>query len=161
MPEMIPLGWFHTAMGAIALLSGIFALIRFKEITWAQAAGKIYLLATLVTAVSALGIYQRGTFGPGHVLAVLTLLALGLGTAAAAGRVFGAWSRKVRAASYSATLLFHSIPAITDASLRLPVGDPLLDSIDDPILKGAYGILLLIYLVGVTLQLRWIGRHGG
>ncbi len=57
--------------------------------------------------------------------------------------------------------MFHSIPAITDASLRLPVGDPLLDSIDDPILKGAYGILLLIYLVGVTLQLRWIGRHGG
>jgi polygalacturonase len=31
--EMIPLGWFHTIMGIIALASGGYTLSKFKEIT--------------------------------------------------------------------------------------------------------------------------------
>ncbi len=46
MPEMIPLGWFHTAMGFIALVSGGFTLVRFKEISLQTRSGQIYL-ATL------------------------------------------------------------------------------------------------------------------
>ena len=33
MPEITALGWIHTAMGIIALLSGGFALAKFREIT--------------------------------------------------------------------------------------------------------------------------------
>ena len=51
------------------------------------------------------------------------------------------------------------IPAITDGLLRLPVGNPVLSSIDDPVLKMCYLALLGIFLVGVTLQLRWIQRQ--
>jgi hypothetical protein len=31
MPEISPLGWFHIAMGVIALVSGGFTPARFKE----------------------------------------------------------------------------------------------------------------------------------
>ena len=31
MPEIIPLGWFHTIMGIIALVSGGYTLAKFKE----------------------------------------------------------------------------------------------------------------------------------
>ena len=159
MPEIIPLGWFHTAMGIIALISGGFTLARFKQISPQTRSGQIYLVTTLITAGTALAIFQRGEFGPGHALAVMTLLALAVGTVAATTKLFGRLSRYVQAISYSATLLFHCIPAVTDGLLRLPVGDPVLTSIEDPILKMCYLVLLLLYLVGVSLQLRWVYRQ--
>jgi uncharacterized membrane protein len=159
MPEIIPLGWFHTVMGVIALLSGGFTLAQFKEISPQTRSGQIYLAATLITAGTALGIFQRGEFGPGHALAVMTLAALALGTVAATMKPFGKLSRYVQAVSYSATLLFHCVPAVTDGLLRLPVGDPVLTSIGDPVLKMCYLGLLILFLVGVSLQLRWIHRQ--
>ncbi|MDH3337293.1 MAG: hypothetical protein OER22_13320 [Gammaproteobacteria bacterium] len=159
MPEIIPLGWFHTAMGIIALVSGGFTLARFKEISPQTRSGQIYLVTTLITAGTALAIFQRGEFGPGHALAVMTLAALAVGTVAATTNLFGKLSRYVQAISYSATLLFHCIPAVTDGLLRLPVGNPVLTSIDDPILKMCYLVLLLLFLVGVSLQLRWVYRQ--
>jgi uncharacterized membrane protein len=159
MPEIIPLGWFHTAMGIIALLSGGYTLARFREISLQTRSGQIYLVTTLITAGTALAIFQRGEFGPGHALAVMTLLALAVGTVAATTKPFGKFSRHVQALSYSATLLFHCVPAVTDGLLRLPVGDPVLTSIEDPILKVLYLGLLVLFLIGVSLQLRWIHRQ--
>lgn len=159
MPEITPLGWFHTAMGIIALLSGAFSLIKFREISPQTRSGQIYLLTTLVTAVTALAIFQHGSFGPAHGLAVMTLIALAVGTLAATMKPFGKFSRHVQAFSYSATLLFHCIPAVTDGLMRLPAGDPVLTSIEDPVLKMCYLGLLVLFLVGVSLQLLWIKRH--
>lgn len=158
MPEMTPLGWFHTALGVISLVSGGVTLARLKEISWQSRPGQIYLVATIITAGTALGIFQRGEFGPGHALALMTLVALALGTVAATTTLFGKPSRYVQAVSYSATLLFHCIPAVTDGLLRLPVGNPVLTSIEDPILKMCYLGLFVVFLVGISLQLRWI--HG-
>jgi uncharacterized membrane protein len=159
MPEIIPLGWFHTAMGVIALLSGGLTLAKFKEISLQNGSGQIYLVTTLITAGTALAIFQHGEFGPGHALAVMTLLALAVGTLAATMKPFGKLSRYVQAVSYSATLLFHCIPAVTDGLLRLPVGDPVLTSIEDPVLKMCYLGLVVIFLLGVSLQLRWLHRQ--
>jgi len=159
MPEISALGWFHTVLGIVALSSGAFTLAKYKEITLQTRSGRIYLAATLITAGTALGIFQHGSFGPGHALAVMTLLALAIGTVAATSKLFGKLSRYVRAISYSATLLFHSIPAVTDGLLRLPVGDPVITSLDDPVLRMCYLGLALLFLVGISLQLRWIYRR--
>jgi uncharacterized membrane protein len=159
MPEMIPLGWFHTLMGAAALVSGGFALAKYKEILLQKRSGQVYLATTLITAGTALAIFQRGEFGPGHALAAMTLLALAVGTVAATTKIFGKVSRYVQAIGYSATLLFHCIPAVTDGLLRLPVGDPVLTSIEDPVLKMCYLALLVLFLLGISLQLRWIRKQ--
>ncbi len=146
-------------MGIIALASGAFTLVRFREISLHTRSGQVYLTTTLVTACTAFAIFQRGEFGPGHVLAVMTLLALAVGTLAATKKPFGIWSRYVQAITYSATLLFHSLPAVTDGLLRLPVGDPILTSIEDPILKKCFLGLFVLFLIGVSFQLRWIHRQ--
>lgn len=159
MPEISPLGWFHTAMGIVALVSGGFALFKYKEITPQTRPSQIYLLATLITAGTALAIFQQGAFGPGHILAVATLAALAVGTVAATTNLFGDWSRYVRAIGYSATLLFHCIPAVTDGLMRLPVDDPVVTAIDDPLLMNCYAALLVAFLVGMSVQLRWIHRQ--
>jgi len=159
MPDIIPLGWFHTAIGIVALFSGGFALAKYKEITLQTRSGQIYLSATLITAGTALAIFQHGVFGPAHGLAVMTLVALAIGTVAATTQLFGNFSRYLRAISYSVTLLFHSIPAVTDGLMRLPAGNPVLTSIEDPVLRMCYLGLLVLFLIGVTLQLRWIYRQ--
>ena len=159
MPEIIPLGWFHTVIGIIALSSGGYTLARFKEISPRTRSGQIYLATTLITAGTALAIFQHGEFGPGHGLAVMTLVALAVGTVAATMKPFGKLSRHVQAVSYSATLLFHCVPAVTDGLLRLPVGNPVASSIEDPILKMCYLGLLVLFLIGISLQLRWIQRQ--
>ena len=43
--------------------------------------------------------------------------------------------------------------------MRLPVGDPVVSSIKDPILRTCYLVLLVLYLAGISLQLRWIHRQ--
>lgn len=159
MPEMIPLGWFHTITGIVALVSGAMTLYRFKEISFRTRTGLIYLLTTLVTAVTALLIYQHGGFGIAHVMAVAALVALVVGLLAEGLNLCGRWSRQIQALSFSATILFHCLPAVTDGLLRLPVGNPILDSIDHPVIKASHLALLVLFLVGVTVQLRWIGRQ--
>ncbi len=159
MPEITAIGWFHTAMGIGALLCGVFTLVRYKEIVPRNRSAKIYLVTTLITAVTALMIYQHGGFGIAHGLAVLTLAALIVGMLAAATNLFGRISRYVRALGFSATLLFHSVPAVTDALLRLPVGDPLVPSLDDPVMRSAHLALLVLFVIGITAQLRWIRRQ--
>ena len=89
----------------------------------------------------------------------MTLLALAVGTIAATTKIFGKMSRYLQALAYSATLLFHCVPAVTDGLLRLPIGNPVLASIEDPVLKMCYLALLVLFLLGISLQLRWIHRQ--
>jgi hypothetical protein len=146
-------------MGGIAIVSAVVTLVRHKKISPYTRSGLLYLVATAVTAGTALLIYQHGGFTPAHTLAILTFAALGVGTVAAVTRVFGTWSPYIQAVSYSATMLFHSIPAVTDGLLRLPVGDPILGSIEDPVLKQCYLGLFVLFLVAVTWQFRLIRRQ--
>ena len=159
MPEMTPLGWFHTILGMIALVSGLISFLRYGFIQSTHRPGQIYLAATLITAASALGIYNQGGFGIAHVLALLTLGAMAVGAAAERTSLFGALSSYAQAVTYSATFLFHMIPAITDGLLRLPVGNPILDSIESPILRGFYLAFLALYCAGVAWQLMTLRKQ--
>ena len=159
MPEITPFGWFHTILGVIALVSGFYALIKHKVITSADLSGKIYLFCTLLTAATALAIFKHGGFGVAHALAVLTLLALAAGAVAEKTRFLGGLSPFAQAMCYSATLLFHMIPAITDGLMRLPVDSPVVTSIEDPLLRGFYLAFLVTYLVGFGLQVIWLRKQ--
>jgi hypothetical protein len=64
-----------------------------------------------------------------------------------------------QAICYTSLFLFHSIPAITDGLRRLPVGDPVITTFDDPLLMSFYAAFLLIYFVVLVLQMLWIKRN--
>jgi len=159
MPEITLFGWMHTVVGVLALLSGFYTLAKFKVIRLEQVTGKAYLFLTLIAAASALGIYKHGGFGVAHGLAVLTILAVLVGAIAEKTRFFGTLSRYVQAASYSVTLLFHMIPAITDGLMRLPADAPFVSELEDPLLQGFYLAFLVAYIVGFGLQVAWIRRN--
>ena len=159
MPEMTLLGWFHTAVGVVALISGFYTIFKYKVISLEEATGKLYLISTLIVAGSALGIYNQGGFGIAHMLAVLTLIALLGGVIMEKGKLFGSFSKYFQALGYTSTLLFHMIPAITDFLRRLPVGNPFIDSFEDPLLMNFHLSFLLIYLIGLIAQIFWLKKQ--
>ena len=158
MPDMTLLGWFHTILGVAALVTAFYTLIKYKAISLDQRSGKLYVLITIIVAGSALGIYNQGGFGVAHMLAVLTLVAVAGGVIMEKFKLFGSFSKYFQALGYSSTLLFHMIPAITDFLRRLPLGDPFVDSFDDPLVLGFHKAFLLIYLVGLVIQMRWLKK---
>lgn len=151
---LTPLGTFHTAISLIAVVAGLTALVRDKEISSKNRVGKLYVITTIITCLTGFGILQHGGFGKPHVLGIITLVVLGVATVAGASRVFGRASRYVETVSYSATFFFHLIPGITETATRLPVGAPLVADREGPELKAAAGVLFLAFLIGATLQAR-------
>lgn len=150
------LGVIHTAVSLIAVASGFWALARTREISARDPLGQTYLIATLLTALTGLGIFQHGGFRAPHEMSLYTLLALALGTVAALTGLFGRWSRYVQAIGYSATMFFHMIAGFTEALTRLPPGQPLLPNMSAPAFGPIYLTLLLLFLVGLVVQLLWL-----
>ena len=92
------------------------------------------------------------------MLAVLTLVAVAGGVIMEKVKLFGSFSKYFQTLGYSSTILFHMIPAITDFLLRLPVDDPFADSFVDPLVMGFHVSFILIYIVGITLQMQWLKK---
>ncbi|MBI1779446.1 MAG: hypothetical protein HYR63_29285 [Proteobacteria bacterium] len=154
---LTPLGTFHTGISMIAVLAGLIALIRDKEISPKNRLGQIYVVATVITCVTAFGIFRHGGFGKPHVLAILTLLVLGVAAAAGYSSLFGRASRYVETIGYSVTFFFHLIPGITETATRLSPGAPLVADADAPSLQVAALVLFLALLIGAALQARQLG----
>ncbi|MDB5964138.1 MAG: hypothetical protein JWQ72_638 [Polaromonas sp.] len=149
---LTPLGIVHTAISLVAVAAAITAFFRYREIVASSTLGRVYIAATIVTCITSFGIFQHGGFGKAHALGIVTLLVLGIAWVAAHTQVLGRWSRYVETVSYSATFLFHLIPAVTETSTRLPLGAPWLASAEAPELKAATGVLLLLFLAGSGMQ---------
>ena len=97
----------------------------------------------------------------GHILAVLTLTALLAGYLLETLAPFGKWSVYLQTGAYTATVLFHMIPAITDFLRRLPVGAPFVDSLDAPLVPRFHLAFLAAVIVGVLAQWSWLTRARG
>jgi uncharacterized membrane protein len=149
---LTPLGTIHTAISLVAVAAGLIALVRDTEISLRNGVGKVYVIATVLTCLTAFGIFRHGGFGKPHALAVITLVVLGVAYAAGPAELFGRLSPYVETVSYSATFLFHMIPGVTETTTRLPLGAPLLPNADAPALQVAAAVMFLVFLAGATLQ---------
>jgi hypothetical protein len=154
------LGIVHTAISLIAVGAGILAFFKDKEISPRNGVGKLYIWTTVLTCLTGFPIMQHGGFGKPHAVGVITLLTLLLAALAGKGTLFGRASRYVETVSYTATFLFHMIPAVVETTTRLPLSAPLIKDREGPELKAATGVLLLLFLIGATCQvIRLRARH--
>ena len=151
---LTPLGAIHTAISLVALVAGVIALVRDKEIAAQTTLGKTYIWATVLTCLTGFGIFQHGGFGKPHALGVITLLVLALAALAARTTLFGRASRYVETISYTMTFFFHLVPGFTETFTRLPTGAPLFANPDDPALQRTIGVVFVLVLVGIGLQVR-------
>ena len=158
------LGVVHTLISLVAVAAGVIAFLRFGRISPANTVGRVYVIATVLTCLTSFGIFQHGGFGKPHILGIVTLVVLGIAAVACRTTLFGRASAYVETISYTATFLFHMIPAVTETTTRLPLGAPLLPNADAPELKTAAGVLFALFVVGAAWQvwrLRSVGVSGG
>ncbi|MDR3715103.1 MAG: hypothetical protein P4L51_20000 [Puia sp.] len=152
------LGIFHTVISILALIFGVAALIREGKIDPRSGTGKWYIVLTILTCLTSFGIMKTGHFTPAHGLSVLVLLLLPLGIYAGSIGFFGTAGPKIGVATMSATLFFSFIPAITETLTRLPISHPIAGDPNAPAVKMSLLVLLVLFAVGLVLQLRRIGK---
>lgn len=155
---LTPLGIFHTIISLVAVATGAIALIRAGKISWQNSIGKIYVISTVVVCLTGFGIFQHGGFGKPHALGIITLITLVI-IFAASSKKFGRVSEFVETVGYSLTFFFHIVPGITESATRLPLGNPLASSPDDPHIQMAIGICFVLFLIGAAWQVRTIAKQ--
>jgi uncharacterized membrane protein len=148
------LGTFHTIIGILALIAGLWALVRDQRISPRNALGKTYIAATLVVSLTGFFIFQHGGFGKPHALGIITLAVLAVALLAGYRHAFGRASPYVEAVSYSATYFFHLVPTIAEGSTRLPPAAPLAASPEAPGVQLATAVAFVVFLIGAYLQVR-------
>jgi hypothetical protein len=155
------LGTFHTIVSLIAVAAGFVALARYGAISTRRTAGSVFFWGTVITCLTALGIFQHGGFGVPHVFAIVTLAVLGVALAAERRAPFGNLSPYVATVGYSLALFLHFIPATVETLTRLPAGAPYLANPDDPKAQPIIGMFFLLFLIGATLQVLHLRRGAG
>ena len=153
------IGWIHTLIALIAILSGAYSLKKYTIIETKNFSAKIFIVTTIIAAITALLIYKRG-FGVGHLLAIITLLAVIFGYINERGLFFGFLAPYFQTVSYSALFLFHMIPGITEILRRFPPDNPIVidSNVDQPILISFYITFFISYLIITTNQIIWLQK---
>lgn len=146
------LGIIHTTVSVLPIGFGVYALARQGKIDPRNWVGKWYLATMLFGSITAFGISKNGGFNAGHVLSAVTLSLLLAGIAANATQWFRRWSKYVETISLSTSFLLLMVFTTTETLTRLPVGHPIANGPDAPILGLVRLGLLLAYLSGVGYQ---------
>lgn len=157
MSSLSTLGIVHTLISLIAVGAAVASFATHGRVLPDRRTGRIYIAFTVLSCLTSLGIFAHGGFGKPHALAVITLVTLLVATLAQRVSLFGHAAPAVETVAFSATFLFHLIPAATETLTRLPREAPLFDNADAPGLQALIGSLFLCFLAGSWFQLRRMG----
>jgi hypothetical protein len=114
--------------------------------------GRWYVIGTVLSCLTSFAVMKTGHLSPAHGLSVLVLILIPL--ALYSRRLFGARGPKLETILMSSTLLFSFIPAVTETLTRVPLSHPVAENQDAPVLKICYLCLLILFSIGLFLQLR-------
>ncbi len=146
------LGAIHTAVSIVGLVAGFIALWHHLEISTRSTAGMVFFVGTALSALTGLGIYQRGGFGVPHMLSIFTLLLLAIAWAAERRRWFGHLADYVARIGLLLGLFLHFIPGTVESLTRLPPDAPYLRHPEDPRAFPIIGTFFAIFVVGAVWQ---------
>ncbi|MDB5420899.1 MAG: hypothetical protein JWR59_846 [Brevundimonas sp.] len=153
LPQLSAIGWFHTLGSLPAVPIALYLLIRHGRILPGTPVGKAYLFFMFVGALSGVIVIKDP---PGVLISILSLGSLLVGSTV--GKI-GAlakhhWWIETTALSVSVFTLF--LPSLTETLTRLPAGHPIAASPQAPLVVMVQLSLLVILILGLTLQLRFL-----
>lgn len=149
-----PLGIFHTIVGVAAIVAGLIGIVRAGKIDLDRLTGKTYFYCTLVTSLTALGIYKHGGFNPGHGLSIIVILLLSAAYFLHSRRKGNNRSRYFENFFLSFSFFLSWVPTVNETLTRVPVGHPLAKDITDPLIGKTLAFILVLFVVGSILQFR-------
>ena len=140
------LGWFHSIVGILAIASGVYSLGRYSIIDINTLLGKFYIASTSIVCASSLLIYNAtGSFNLAHILSILVLGAFGFAYTVNKYPITGWLTPYLHHLALSITVYFSLLPTIAEFLTRLPLGDPVAVSIEDPVITSIYGYVTVGY----------------
>jgi hypothetical protein len=147
------LGILHTVIGVLAIGAAIVSYARYGKINLDKKSGLVYFYATLITSLTALGVSKLGGFNPGHFVALLIVF-LVTGAFVLHKRIPGRKrARYFENFAMALSLFLSLIPTIVETLTRIPVGQPLAKSINDPIIQKSLGIVAILFVLGSISQI--------
>jgi hypothetical protein len=150
------LGIIHTAISVLALIFAFTALFSEGRINPRNNTGRYYIVATVLACLTSFGLSRAGGFNPGHALGIFILVLLLVVYLAMKTASFGRFSLHVETFCMTCSLFISLIPGINETLTHVPPANPVAANMDAPIIKNSLLVLLIIFIVGVILQLRRI-----
>lgn len=157
LPELSPLGWFHTLGSLPAVPIGLALMVRHGRIDPASLWGRVYLLVMFVGAISGVLVIRDA---PGVAISILSLGSLVVGSLVRFATPLGRHRGWIETVAMSTSLFTLLLPSVTETLTRLPAGNPIADSPQAPLVVAFQLTLLVALIVVITLQLRSRRRVG-
>jgi len=140
------IGWFHTILGIAAIVIGLYLLIKDRFIFMNTNLAKFYLLSTVITCASSFLLYgATGSFNTAHWLSVLTILAVLFALVLNRYNIFGFLTVYLKQLALTGTVFFSMLPTTAEVLQRLPPSNPIIDSIEDPLVQSFYMSYVVIF----------------
>ena len=146
-----PLGWLHTLGSLPAIPLAAYMLIKYGRIVPETSAGRAYFWFMLLGVLT---VYPIAHQPISSIIATITLVVLLLGYGISRWPTANRFGKYIETISLSISVFLLMVPTVSESLRRLPVGNPLVTDMKDPILLGAQGALLLILIIGIPLQIR-------
>jgi hypothetical protein len=151
------LGWIHTLGSLPAIPAALYMLARHGRIVPRSIPGVVYFIGMLVGAVTVfLVAHQPVSYGIGAVTIIVLLAGYGVEPILGATRL----ARYIQTICLSLSAFLLMLPTITEILRRVPDGHPLVTDLKSPLLLGAQGVLLVVFVIGLTAQIVHLARKG-
>lgn len=146
-----PLGWLHTLGSLPAIPLAAYMLVKHGRIVPETRAGRAYFWFMLLGALT---VYPIAHQPISSIVATVTLVVLLLGYGISRWPMAKRFGKYIETISLSISVFLLMVPTVSESLRRLPVGNPLVTDLKDPLLLGAQGALFLALIVGIPLQMR-------
>jgi Sec-independent protein secretion pathway component TatC len=151
-----PIGWLHTLGSLPAIPLAAYMLVKHGRIAPETKAGRAYFWSMLLGVLT---VYPIAHQPVSSIIATITLVFLLMGYGITMWRTARRPWTYVQTISLSISVFLLMVPTATESLRRLPVGNPLVTDLKDPLLLGVQGTLLLALIVGIPLQMRALYKH--
>jgi hypothetical protein len=155
LPQLSALGWFHTLGSLPAVPIALYMLIRHGRVTPEALIGKAYLVFMYIGAISGVLVIKDP---PGVAISILSLGSLTVGALVHKATFLGRHRNWIQTVALSTSVFTLFLPSLTETFTRLPAGHPIASSPQAPLVVTLQLSLVVILIVGVTLQLMFLKR---
>ena len=163
--DLLPLGWVHFIASMVALAVGALVLVRPKGTPVHKLRGRIYVVAILVTSITALGIFRTGAFFFAHWFAKAALIATVAGITAAHFKTPRRGWIHVHLTCMLVSLYILIGGGVNEVFLRVNFLRRLIPNLDSPVV-GITHFVVMIFFAGLIayfnaatlIRLRNMGR---
>lgn len=151
-----PIGWLHTLGSLPAIPLAAYMLIKHGRIAPETQAGRAYFWFMLLGALT---VYPIAHQPVSAIVATVTLVVLLAGYGIARWQTAKQFWKYAQTISLSISVFLLMVPTVNESLRRLPVGNPLVTDLKDPLLLGAQGALFLVLIIGVPLQILMLRKQ--